>query len=337
MSLLKKHITALWSLGVIVALSSSPAVAGYTPGTGKADPKSVVFVTGNPGGTYYFIGTGMAKVVQEVMERKATVEASSAISQQATSFADSSNRTFTVTSVDSTLEAVRGDKAAGYKAPLKKVRIIIGGHCTRVTMGTLEDSSVKSFADIRGKKVGAYIKGMANRAQFDAICDFYGIDSTKDLRVANLSQSEQVDAVKDGTLDVFNISGGIPTAALTDLSNSRKLRLLNVDKPVQEHMLKINPAWSFDTIPAGTYKDINEPVTVSQYQVVLLGNSDMADDFVYQFVKACCEHNKLLSGIHPEGAMWNADVNLALYKKYPDYPWHPGFVKYMEELIAAGK
>ncbi len=84
------------------------------------------------------------------------------------------------------------------------------------------------------------------------------------------------------------------------------------------------------TVPADTYTSVEAPLqTVSMWNFAI-ANSDLPDDFVYEIVKATMYGNDKMMNIHqsaettvPENARFNQTI-----------PWHPGAVRYVEEIGA---
>jgi len=79
-----------------------------------------------------------------------------------------------------------------------------------------------------------------------------GLDPEADIERAQLGAAESVDAVKDGQLDAFFWSGGLPTAAITDLGATPNvgLKLLPSSEFVETLTTEYGAFYSVATIPA---------------------------------------------------------------------------------------
>ena len=64
-----------------------------------------------------------------------------------------------------------------------------------------------------------------------------GLDPDADLGKRGLGVGESVQALRDGSIDAFFWSGGVPTGAITDLTTTDDVRLLALDaylEPLRE-------------------------------------------------------------------------------------------------------
>ncbi len=334
MTYIFRKLAAILSFGVFAVAF---CLAGTFPAfaAGGISPKSFVIVSGNSGGTYYYVCTGMAKVIADKLPQlKASVETSTGAPLENNNFVNGSAETLGMATMDGVLKAIVGDKEAGYRKPLTKLRVLMGGH-TQICYIAALASGPKNFAEFKGKKLGTLSKGASIRAQLEAILAEYNLFADKgDVRLVPMSYTEQVDALKDNNLDVITSGGGIPQASIMDISTSHAIRLINIDKSLQAKLEKKHPYWTFGTIPAGTYKGQDTDVTVVQSQILLMGNEDLSEEFVYNLIKTLFDNNATIAAVHPEGKNWGYENTAKLYAAKPDLPWHPGVKKLLEERKA---
>src|SRR5947207_443610 len=62
----------------------------------------------------------------------------------------------------------------------------------------------------------------------------YGLDPETDIQRERLGVADSSDGLRDGKLDAFFWSGGLPTAQIQDLSNSAKLVFLDQADGIQK-------------------------------------------------------------------------------------------------------
>jgi len=302
---------------------------------GTLNPNKMVVVSGSPGGTYYFIGVGAGKIINDKLQGvEANVESSTSSGLENLNYIERQANTIGLATMDTTLKGIAGDKATGYKFPLKKLRILIGGHVQSLYLVALANSPIKTFADFKGAKVGTLTKGATIRAQLDAIMEELNYVSGKDWQPVPLTYMEQADALRDGNLQVMTTGGGVPQAAVMDIASDRDIRLIDFDDKLKAIMLKKHPYWTFGTIPAGTYRGVDKDTTVIKAQTIIVCNSDLSDEFAYKLAKALFDNNDIMASVHPEGKNWALQNSLDLYKERPDLPWHPGVKKLLDEMAA---
>jgi hypothetical protein len=159
-----------------------------------------------------------------------------------------------------------------------------------------------------------------------------GFDLEKDLTIAELSQTEGVAALKDGTVDAMTLQAAFPCSGVMDVNAARDLVLIPI---TEELFAKVNeeiPATVPVTIPAGTYSDVNYDVlAVGVPNPVVVNKELMSDDLAYELTKVILENatagNYALINIHPIAAQMtpeNACQN--------PIPLHPGAEKYYKEV-----
>jgi TRAP transporter TAXI family solute receptor len=149
------------------------------------------------------------------------------------------------------------------------------------------------------------------------------------VRRQGLGVTESADALKDGKIAAFFWSGGLPSAAVQDLSHTPGVTIALV--PCGDAL----PALRRDfgelyfpvQIPAGAYPGVAREVPVVGVANVLVVNRGMAEDLAYQITRALFEHQGELAAIHPEAR------NLSLCTAIAGSPaeFHPGALRFYHE------
>jgi TRAP transporter TAXI family solute receptor len=89
-----------------------------------------------------------------------------------------------------------------------------------------------------------------------------GLDPDEDIDRSQLGVDESVNAVRDGSIDAFFWSGGLPTGAVTDLATSDGLVLVPNAEYAPKLREQYGEAYSEATIPADTYDGLRADVPV---------------------------------------------------------------------------
>jgi len=197
---------------------------------------------------------------------------------------------------------------------------------------TTKQSGIKTIADLKGKKVSIDVPGSGCSTMAKAILEAAGFDLEKDLRLANLSQSESVQALKDGIVDACFFNFAYPGSAVMDIAATRDLVLVPVDKMFADKVVEKYPYYLQVTIPKGAYDDVDYDVLCMGDSNVMVANKDMPDDIAYKVVKAIYsnvnEGKYALINIHPIAAQLTpanaVNSPIAL---------HPGAAKYFKEVM----
>lgn len=314
---------ALYVLTVLFSLFFSNLTMGAS--------NNLVIASGNSGGTYYYIGAGMSKILStKLKDVEMTTEATTGSPVENGSFTSQSKDTLGIFTVDGAYAAIRGDKSKGFRKPLENINLVMAGHELLLYWVTMKKSGINSLADAKGKRIG--LPSVGNTAYFQALAmlEAYGL-KPGDYKGIPMTYAEQADALKDGNIDIMCTGGGIPQAAALDVSTTHDVVFLSADEAKIAELSKKFPYWWFSDIPAKTYSGQNTPVKVFTSQVALFANAGTSEDLIYRITKTLAESTKDLSEIHAEGAKWTAGNTKALYEK-PIIPLHPGAAKYYKEL-----
>ncbi|WP_338701247.1 TAXI family TRAP transporter solute-binding subunit [Streptomyces sp. Q6] len=91
-----------------------------------------------------------------------------------------------------------------------------------------KSSSVKSVADLRGKKVAVGGAGSGVRLIADRLLSAADLDIDRDIQPQNLGIDAMPRALRSGKIDAFFWSGGLPTNHVRDLSDEFPIRLIEL-------------------------------------------------------------------------------------------------------------
>jgi len=112
---------------VVLSLFLLLFVSGSAFGAATID--NMVIASGNPGGTYYYIGAGMAKLLsQKLPGIEFTTESTTGSPVQNGTYTSESVETLGIFTLDGAYSAMNGDPTRGFKKPLKNLGLIQAGH-----------------------------------------------------------------------------------------------------------------------------------------------------------------------------------------------------------------
>ena len=189
------------------------------------------------------------------------------------------------------------------------------------------DSGIKTVADLKGKKVSVGDSGSGVEFNAQQILGAYGI-TFDDIDKQNLSFQASADALKDGKIDAFFCTAGAPTVAITDLSTTTGIVLVEIDA---EHLAALQEDYGFYaayTVPAGTYNGIDADVTTVAVKATFIVSNDLDEETVYQLTKAIYENKDEYS--HEKAAEMSIEYAVSSIS----VPFHPGAERYFKEVGA---
>ena len=294
---------------------------------GASDARFLSIATGGTGGVYYPYGGGIAKILNENLPGvRATAEVTAASVDNLKLIRDGrADVAFTL--ADTLADAVMG-AGAFQDRPVNAASIaVLYSNYTHLVV--LASSGIQSVPDLRGKVVSTGSPGSGTELIAFRVLRAAGLDPDKDVRRQGLGASESVEALKDAKVDAFFWSGGLPTAAVQDLSHTPgiSIRLL----PTLSLLATLNrdhgPLYFPLEIPPGAYPGVQTAVPVVGVANVLVVNRTMPDDLAYDLTRLLFEKQAELAAIHPEAR------NLSLQSATKGSPadFHPGAMRYYRE------
>jgi TRAP transporter TAXI family solute receptor len=306
----------------LVALLGLMAVL-IVPGVAAQERLSIA--TGGTGGVYYPYGGGLAELLSdELPDYDFTAEATSA----------SVDNMYLIGDGDADLAFVLADTAydAGqgndpFDEPIDAMALVtLYNNFTHVVVNP--DAGIESLEDLAGKSVSTGSPGSGTEVIALRMLEVAGL-SADDIDQEQLGASESAAAYKDGKIDAFFWSGGLPTSSVTDLGATPNLSyaLLDTGSYVDAMREQFGAFYSVDTIPAGTYPGQDTDIETVVVPNVLVVNADMDDQLAYDIVKTMFENKDKLVQVHSAAENLNLDTAMSAEA----LPYHPGAVRYFEE------
>jgi uncharacterized protein len=312
-----------WTVAALVALLAL-AGCGGGGGGGGADSRRLSIATGGTGGVYFVYGGGLAKLISSSLEGyEATAEVTSASVDNMTLIADEKTA-IAFTLADTASDAVQGRGSFKEPVPAQALARLYTNYTQVVTTA---GKGIERIEDLKGKRVSVGSPNSGTEVIALRILEAAGLDPQADLRRQQLGVAESVQAIKDGSLDAFFWSGGLPTGAVTDLASSRKIALLPTDDYVAPLRSRYGEAYAKTTIEAGTYKGVSQGVAVIGVPNYLVVNRSMSEDLAYQLTKLLFEKKSELVKVHPEAN----SLDLATAQRVTPLELHPGARRYYQE------
>ena len=293
-----------------------------------AQAQNISIATGGTGGVYYPLGGGLAAVLSKKvpgMQATAEVTGGSVANMQ---LIGTGKPYIAFTQADAAIDALKGqDKFAGKPIPVRTLAVL---YPNRMHVVSIEGTGVTKIGDMKGKRVSTGSGGSATEVFAFRVIEAAGLDKDKDMKRERLGVAESVNALKDRKIDAFFWVGGLPTAAVTDLSNSPgvKIKMIDIAHLVPEMAKKHGNIYIKDVIPQRMYKGMeadNQAATVTNLLAV---HANMDDKTAYAITKALFENVVDLVRVHAEA------VNIKLENQKAEnssIPWHPGAIKYLAE------
>ncbi|HBF82485.1 MULTISPECIES: TAXI family TRAP transporter solute-binding subunit [Streptomyces] len=244
---------------------------------GKPEPSgTLTFSTGVRSGVYERYGQrlegALAKDMPKVSIRLQTSEGSQQnIERVATGKAD-----FTIATADAVATYLQSGRPGG-----ERLRGCVRLYDDYVQLVVPRDSDIRRVADLRGKRVGVGQKGSGVLLVADRLMAAAGVDPGEDVTPVEAGIDTMPQRLVDGRLDAFFWSGGLPTAALEDLSKRFAVRLVPLEDQLISRLQAVGGStrhYRSAVMPADAYRDAQQGQAVRTVAVAnLLITTDRTD------------------------------------------------------------
>lgn len=308
---------------VVALLAALVAACGGSPSSSRF----LSIATGPTGGVYYPYGGGLAKVLNENLPSvRANAEVTAASVDNLKLIRDG-KADIAFVLADTLADAIAGRGAfSGAPVPAASLAVLYSNY---MHLTTLASSGISRVGDLKGKVVSTGAPGSGTELIAFRILRAAGLDPDRDVRRQGLGVTESADALKDGKVQAFFWSGGLPTAAVQDLSHTPgiSMRLVPHGDLVPVLRRDYGDLYFPLRIPPKTYPGVDSGVDVVGVSNVLVVNRSMDEPLAYDITRLLFEKQQELAAIHPEAR------NLSLQNAVKGSPaeFHPGAMRYYRD------
>jgi hypothetical protein len=285
--------------------------------------------TGGTGGVYYPYGGAIARVITEHLPNvEATAEVTAASVDNLKLVRDhKSDVGFTLADTLADAVAGRGAFARRGAVPARVLAVLYDNYTHVVARGS---SGIGRVADLAGKHVSTGAAGGGTELIAHRLLRTAGLDPARDIVPVSLGVAQSVDALKDGKIDAFFWSGGVPTAAVLDLASTPGLswRLLPNDEALEALRTQFGPAlYSRLVVARSAYPGLPADVAVVGVSNLLVVHEDMPEALAYAITRLLFDHQADLIAVHAEAR----HLKPAGEATPSPAPFHPGAIRYYRE------
>lgn len=238
-----------------------------------------------------------------------------------------------VTSGSDDFAIATADSVAGYDGPGKdRLRAIARLYDDYFQLVVPAGSPVRRTADLKGLRVGVGQSLSGVNLVTRRLLASAGLDPDHDVRPSMLGVGDAADQLRAGNLDAFFWSGGLPTTALTDLSQRFPIKIVPLGDLVDGlHRMSGDgtDAYRAATIPVNTYPGTpTEPVATVAVPNLLVTRADVDTDLVQGMTRAVIDsRDRIGAEVH---AAQLVDLRTAVYTD--PLPLHEGAKRYYRSV-----
>jgi TRAP transporter TAXI family solute receptor len=208
-----------------------------------------------------------------------------------------------------------------------KLRAVFSVDQEPFTVVARADSGIKTFKDLKGKRVNIGNPGSGQRGTMEIVMDKMGWAMGDLALTSELKSSEQAAALCDNKIDAIVFTAGHPNGSIQEATTSCDAVIVTVDNDVIRKLVADNAYCAMATVPGGMYKGTDSPVTTFGVGATFVSSSKTDTETIYQITMAVSDNIKRFRQMHPAFASWEPS---SMIVNNLSAPLHDGAVKYYE-------
>ncbi len=210
----------------------------------------------------------------------------------------------------------------------KDLRSVFSVHPEPFTVVARADSGVKTFADLKGKRVNIGNPGSGQRSTIEVLLAAMGM-STADFSLASeLKAAEQSQALCDNKVDAIVYTVGHPNGSIQEASTACDSVLVAVEGPAVDKLVAENSYYAKATIPGGMYRGSDNDTPTFGVKATFVSSNKTPEATVYAVVKSVFDNFEEFQKLHPAFAHLTKE---SMVTDGNSAPLHDGAAKYFKE------
>ncbi len=318
-----KAAVASVALGALIGV-------GMTGSSASAEEKFVTIGTGGQTGVYYVVGGSICRLVNRGTKNhniKCTHTTGGSVAN--INGIRAGDLDMGVAQSDWQYHAYNGTNEKNFPdGAFKELRAVFSVHPEPFTVVARADSGIKTFADLKGKRVNIGNPGSGQRGTMEVVMERLGWTMDDFKLASELKSAEQSQALCDNKIDAMVFTVGHPSGSIKEATTSCESILVPVEGPEIQSLADEFDYYATTTVPGGMYTGTDSDTPTFGVGATFVTSSNTDEETVYQMVKAVFDNFDRFKKLHP------AFANLEpakMIKNNLSAPLHDGAVRYYKE------
>ncbi len=319
----RKFATTVMAAGFVLGASTASLPVA-------AQQQFITIGTGGVTGVYYPTGGAICRLVNKGRKEhgiRCSVE-STAGSVYNLNTIRAGELDMGVAQSDWQYHAYNGTSKFEEAGPDKDLRAVFSVHPEPFTVVARADAGIKTFADLKGKRVNIGNPGSGQRGTMEVLMGALGWTNDDFALASELKSAEQSKALCDNKIDAMVFTVGHPSGSIKEATTSCDSVMVDVSGPVVDKLVSENDYYRHATIPGGMYRGNDADVKTFGVGATFVSSTNVSADVVYQVVKAVFDNFDSFRKLHPAFANLKKEE---MIKDGLSAPLHDGAVKYYKE------
>ena len=311
-----------------MALATLPSISSAQ--NVKRSDHYITVLTGPSSGIYFPIGGAFSTLIGK-LGSKASAAATGATAENINALQTGQGE-IAIAMSDAVIQAVEAFGAYEGKKPAANLRSLMGLWPNVCQIVTTADSGIKTFADLKGKRIGVGAPNSGVEINARMIFEAHGM-TYKDVKIDYLNYGEAIDQMKNGLIDAAFVTSGLGNATIRELGVTKKIAFVPVDGEARQRLIKKYPFYIESTIPAATYGTAGDTPTAAVMNI-LVADKKLPADVVYDLLKNIFSPTGLetIQGSHATAKAHIKPENALRGIAGTAVPLHEGAIRYYKEV-----
>jgi TRAP transporter TAXI family solute receptor len=314
-----------------VAIAALTALVCLSTGSiSVAQDKFITIGTGGQTGVYYVVGQSICRLVNRGQKEhgiKCTAPSTGGSIANINAIR-AGEQNMGVAQSDWQYNAYKGLSKFEEQGPFEDLRAVFSVHPEPFTVVARTDAGIKTFDDLKGKRVNIGNPGSGQRGTMEVLMKAKGWTKDDFKLASELKSAEQAQALCDNKVDAIVFVVGHPNGSIKEATTSCDSVLVSVAGPEVDKLVEENSYYAKAVIPAGMYSGTDSDVETFGVGATFVSSTASDEDTIYAVVSAVFDNFDRFKRLHP------AFANLDPQKMITDNvsaPLHDGAVKYYKE------
>ena len=314
------------ALGVSVAVVGAALVA-WSSTAPRAE--EILIGTGSTSGVYYPAGRAICRLVDRNVEGLTCKAQPTAGSLANLSNVAGGAIEIGIAQSDWQYYAVTGTGPVEFMdTGFDNLRAVFSLHGEPFTLVARRDAAIRSFDDLKGKRVNIGNPGSGQRATMEVVMAEKGWTKKDFLLAEELPAEQQSLALCHDRVQAMIYTVGHPNPSIGQAAGLCDAILVNVTGATIDKLVAANPYYAYTTIPGGMYEGNPDSVTTFGVKATVVSSADVDGELIYAVVKAVFDNLEALRRMHPAFGVLEAEE---MVRDGLSAPLHEGAERYFRE------
>jgi len=313
----------------MLKVAALAAGVGLLVSGAQAEEKFITIGTGGQTGVYFVVGQSICKLVNRDTAKhniKCTAPSTGGSGANINAIM-AGDMDMGVAQSDVQSNAYNG-KTDWEGKPFTDLRSVFSVHPEPFTVIARADAGIKTFDDLKGKRVNIGNPGSGQRGTMEVLMKEKGWTKDDFALASELKSSEQSQALCDNKVDAIVFAVGHPNGSIQEATSSCEAVLVPVTGAEVDKLVNENSYYSKATIPGGMYAGTDADTETFGVRATFVSSTKTDEETIYQVVKAVFDNFDRFKGLHPAFAILNEQE---MTSAGLSAPLHDGAAKYFKE------